>query len=238
MPLTFKTKGIILKINDTPSKDKLVYILCSDGLIKAFMTPKRSAGKKSYTVDIFSYGEIVLYQTDSGNYLVNSITPEEFFYGIRNDIASLYAAGYFAALSIHISQDADSDSVQLLKLLYKSLMLLSSDQNVKKIKSAFEIKAVQLLGFTPCLEADKKSVEYYFDLDDGRLYHQHKQNCIYVPRSVVAVMYNIINSDALDVFDFELSEQEIDIFYNISQQYIIYHTERNFDTLNYLNGVI
>ena len=59
MASTSKIKGVILKITDTPGKDKLITVLTSGGILKAFMTPKRTAGKKSHTVDLFTYGEIV-----------------------------------------------------------------------------------------------------------------------------------------------------------------------------------
>ena len=61
MAQTVKINGIILKITDTPGKDKLLKILTKTGLVSAFMTFKKSAGKKSFIADMFSYGEFVLF---------------------------------------------------------------------------------------------------------------------------------------------------------------------------------
>lgn len=238
MPSTMKTNGIILKIKDTPGKDKLLHILTEIGPITAFITPKRSAGKKSYTFDLFTYGEIVLYQTDAGNYLVNSITPSEHFYSLREDIVKLSAAGYFSALALHASADEDIECNQLLLLLITSLNKLLSGADVKKVKPAFEFKITQMLGFTPCLEADKKSLTYYFDFDDGRLYSSYTEKCVQVSRAAILCIYKILSSDTEKVFDFTVDENDTDTLYNIAQRYLIYHTEREFDSLNFLNGVI
>ena len=238
MSSTIKTKGIILKMNDTPGKDKLIYILTPNGLIKAFMTPKRSAGKKSYTVDLFAYGETILYMTDSGNLLVNSVTPEQFFYGIREDISRLYAAGYFAALSMYAAEDAETDTNSLFELLYNAFEALSRGDDVKVLKPVYEFKIAQLIGMTPCLEAKTKADKYYFAMDDGRLYTSPVPSSFLMPRTAVMCIYKMIISSVKDCFALQIPDQEKDTLFNAAQQYMIYHTERTFDALKYLNGVI
>ena len=239
MPTTTKIKGIILKISDTPGKDKLLHILTDSAYITAFMTPKRSAGKKSYTVDIFTYGEFVLYVTDKGNNLVNAVTPIEYFYGLRNDISRLSVSGYFAELAKYVSSDADCDYSCLMRLFLKAIRLLSDGVNFKLVKPVFEFKAAQLLGFTPCLEAEKKAGTYYFDLEDGRLYTTAKTGGIMLPRSTVYSIYKILSSDPDSAFSFmPQDDAQADAMYSVAQQYILYHTERDFSSLKFLNGVI
>ena len=223
-------------MKDTPGKDKLLYILTPQGLLKAFVTPKKMAGKKSFAFDLFTYGEIVYFITDSGNNLINSITPEESFYGIREDIARLYAAGYFASLAIFTCEDAETDTFALMTLVLESFKRLSSGQSVKKIKPVFEFITARLLGISPCLEAELKSNEYYFAIDDGRLFVNPMPNSIYLQRSAVMSVYKILSSSENEAFDVPVQDE--DMLYNLSEQYLIYHTERNFDTLKYLNGVI
>lgn len=237
MATTIKIKGIILKISDTPGKDKLLHILTDSSFITAFMTPKRSAGKKSYTVDLFTYGEFVLYITDGGNSLVNSITPIETFYGLRNDIVSLSGAGYFSELAKYVSADADCDFSLLLQLLLEALRLLSDGADIKAVKPVFELKCAQLLGFTPCLEAEKKSGTYYFGLEDGRLYASGEHGGIMMPRSAVYNIYKVLSSDPQKAFSC-MSDGVDEIVYSAAQQYIIYHTERDFSSLRFLNGVV
>lgn len=237
MPTNLKIKGIILKIVDTPGKDKLLYILTENGLFNAFITPKRNAGKKSYIFDLFTLGEFVLYTTDKGNNLVNMITPEESFYYLREDLVKLSAAGYFASLAIHACADAETDFAALYLLTVSALKTLSLDCNVKVIKPIFEMKLIQLLGFTPCLEADKKSNTYYFDLSDGRLYVQYFNGGIKVEREVVLAIYNILINPIDKVFSLPKCRQA-DLLYYTVQNYVLYHLERDFDSLKFLNGVI
>jgi len=237
MSKTIKIHGIILKISDTPGKDKLLHILTENGFITAFSTPKRNAGKKSYTYDLFTNAEIMLYQTDKGNYLVNSITPIEHFYNLREDITTLAAAGYFASLARHASVDADMDFKTLYNLIVNALFALSNGQAVKTVKPEFEIKIVQLMGFTPCLEADKKSSTYYFDPDDGRLYANEVTAGIYIPREVALSIYKIITSSVEELF-LNKENEYTNILYSTAERYLLYHTEQDFDALNFLNGVI
>ena len=236
MATTLKTKGIVLKIKDTPGKDKLVYILTNEGLLKAFMTPKKMAGKKSFAVDLFAYGEVVYYVTDSGNNLVNSIVPDEFFFGIREDIARLYTAGYFANLAIHTQSDADTDSETLLELVLESFKRLSNGENIKIIKPVFELVISRLLGISPCLEAETKGREYYFSMEDGRLFINPKPNTFFVSRTVILTIYKILNSEIQFAFD-AVCEQS-DMLYQLCEMYIAYQTERDFEQLKFLNGVI
>ena len=125
MPTTIKIKGIILKISDTPGKDKLLHILTDSSFITAFVTPKRSAGKKNYTFDLFTYGEFVLYVTGSGNYLVNSITPQNGFYGLRPASAGLIFGAMFTVFAgslLHL--DLWSGPESLLSVLnYRAILL-------------------------------------------------------------------------------------------------------------------
>lgn len=238
MSSTIKTNGIILKMSDTPGKDKLVYILTPKGLVKAFMTPKRFAGKKSHTVDLFTYGEVIYYVTDSGNSLVNSIVPEQFFYGIREDIARLYAAGYFASLAMYTAEDAETDTYSLFDLLYHSLECLSRGDEIKNVKPVFEFKTAQLIGMTPCLEAGTKADKYYFAMDDGRLYTSSMPSSFLMSRTAVLCIYKILKAPVDTCFDVHIPSEEMTALFNAAQQYIIYHTERTFDALKYLNGVI
>lgn len=238
MPTTVKTNGIIIRIKDTPGKDKLLTLLTETGLVTAFITPKRNAGKKSYTFDLFTYGEIVLYKTDSGNYLVNSITPTEVFYSLREDIVRLSAASYLANLAVHAAADEETDSGQLLSFLLSAVSRLSKGGNVKKIKPVFELKITQALGFSPCLEADRKSLSYYFDIDDGRLYASDSSKGVLVSRDLILCIYKILNAEAEKAFEFTVSDEEIDLLYAVTQQYLLYHLERSFDSLEFLNGVL
>lgn len=238
MSTTIKKNGIILKISDTPGKDKLLQILTGDGIVSAFMTPKRSGGKKSFIFDVFTFGEFIIYVTDKGNSLVNSVNPFECFYGLRDDIVTLSAAAYFSELVRYAATDCDCDFQSLLALFLKALRLLSDGAGVKSVKPVFEFKIAQMLGFAPCLEAEEKSAKYYFDIDDGRLYINEVKNGFPLSRNAVYLIYKILNSDTETAFSYMHDNNELDAVFSIAEQYILYHTEREFSSLKFLNGVI
>lgn len=233
---TIKTTGIILKISDTPSKDKLVKFITPLGVLSAFMTPKRNAGKKNYTTDLFMFGEIVFFKTDSGNLLLNSFVPMEHFYKIREDITSLATASYFSSLVLNLANDIDLDYSLLLKLIYNSFSSIVDKVDLKIIKAVFELKYAQFMGVEPCLMADEKAEKYYFDLQDGRLYLQEQARSVFVRRSTVLSVYKILKLSVDDtaLFDFE---EDLALF-NLCESYILFHIDKQLDTLEFLKGVI
>lgn len=236
MAQTVKINGIILKITDTPGKDKVLKVLTKAGLISVFMTFKKSAGKKSYTADLFSYGEFMLFETDKSNYLVNSFTPVEHFYSLRNDIVTLSCASYFASLTLNYAVEPDINCSELFDLLFFALKKLASGSEVLSVKPVFEFKICQLIGFEPCLEAETKAYNYYFALDDGRLYVSEVKNSFCLSRNTVLCIYKIIKSKSSVAFDVISSADEHLI--KIAESYIIYHSERSFDSLEFLKGVM
>ena len=236
MAKTIKIKGTIIKITDTPGKDKLIRILSPVGLVSAFITLKKNAGKKSFTVDVFTYGEFILFETDKGNFLVNSFTPEDYFYNLRTDIVALSAAAYFSALVVSASQEPDLDYSYLSRLFVSALSELSSGRNVKCVKPVFEFKLAKLLGYEPCLEAEKKALNYYFDLNDGRLYLCDNRTSVYVSRDTVLLVYGVINSNPDD--SYALAGDFNQEFYLLAENYILFHIERTFDSLEFLKGVL
>jgi len=185
---------------------------------------------------VVSYGEFVLFETDKSNYLVNSFTPSEHFYSIRNDIVTLSAAAYFSSLTLNYSTEPDINCCELFDLIYCCLKKLSSGTSLQIIKPVFEFKICQLIGFEPCLEAQTKSQNYYFALDDGRLYVSDVKNSIYLSRNTVLLIYKIINSKSADAFNCISADD--DHLYKIAESYILYHSERTFDSLEFLKGVL
>ena len=236
MSETIKTNGIILKIKDTPGKDKLVIILTQAGVISAFMAVKRNAGKKNYIVDIFTYAEFVLFKTDRGNFLVNSATPIECFYSLRNDVAKIACAGYFSSLIINSASSPDADHSYILSLLYDSLRSLSEADDVRFTKSVFELKMSVIIGVEPCLVADKKAHEYYFDMEDGHLHLNQVRNSVKVKRDTIVLVYKILKESHTETFLHSVTDA--DELYYVTECYIMYHTEGSVGALEFLKGVI
>lgn len=236
MAKTVKIKGTILKITDTSGKDKLLRILTPAGLLSAFMTFKKSAGKKSFTTDVFTYGEFVLFETDNGNYLVNTFVPEEYFYHLRTDIVALAAAAYFSSLVINSAQEPDLNYENLSALFIFGLNKLASGIDVRCVKPVFEFKLTQLLGFEPCLEAETKSHNYYFDLNDGRLYLSDVRSGFFVSRNTVLQVYNVLHTNPAAAYD--IIKEENSELYSLAESYMLFHIERSFDSLEFLKGVL
>ena len=58
-----------------------------------------------------------------------------------------------------------------------------------------------------------------------------------ISRKAVYDIYRVLSASPNDAYDCVLSDNA-EIIYNVAQQYIIYHIERDFASLRFLNGVI
>lgn len=237
--MTKKTQGIILKVTDTSSSDKLLHILTEDlGLISAFVNLGSAKNKKNSQYDLFSYGEFVFFKTAAGNYLVNSFFIIENFYSIRENIAALALAGYFAQVAIFALKDRTEYERQLLSLVLNSLYLLSKGQNMQKVKAVFEIKVVQFLGFTPSLEVKEVCSQYYFSLEDGALLPECSAGSIMISNTGIQTISFILSNQVKRAFSFKINEREINQLSLVSEKYFLYQVECTFPALEFYHEVV
>ena len=237
--MKIKTKGLVLKINDTAASDKLLILLCENiGRINVFFKGFKSNGKKGSVPDLFCYGEFVLFLSQNSNYTLESFTPIEPFYNIREDILSLSAAAYFSNVLMYVTA-SDSEYTNLyLSLGLNSLFLLTRKDDILKIKSAFELKIMQYLGFCPSLEGKTGENKTYFCIEDGSIHPNIINNSLLITPSALKAVIHILEKKPNKIFSFNIDKSDMKNLYQISQNYFIYHIERNFNSLDMLNKLL
>lgn len=227
--MTCKVKGILLRIKPTIHEERALTLLTDRfGCITVFA----KAGKRAQ-YDQFYYGEWVLYQTGGGNYLLNSFALEEPFHPMREKIENTFLAGYFAQIVLYFGRSNEDGSGQLLSLLLNSLYLLGKGKEPLLVKSVFELKTMQMMGYCPTLADCGHSVSQ-FSLEDGSvLCDDCAVSAQTVPATaggLAAVAY-ILNKESSKAFSFSLPKEELIRLNNLTERFLMYHLELNASAL-------
>lgn len=222
--MTYKVNGILLKISPTVHEEKALTVLTDRfGLITVFA--KASRKKNSY--DQFYYGEWVLYETGGGNRLLNSFTLEEPFHFLKERVDNTFLASYFAQLTLYFAKGDKQETAALLPLLLNSLYLLGKGRSPLLVKSVFELKTMQMMGYCPNLSTCGHPGNA-FGLEDGSILCD---SCALSVRSVpitptgAAAMTYILNNNPAKAFSFTVPNEELERLSRISEAFILYHLE-------------
>ncbi len=222
--MTCKVKGILLRIGQTVHEERVLTILTDQqGCITVFA--KSSRKKNQY--DQFYYGEWVLYETAGGNYLLNSFSLEEAFHELKERVENTFLAGYFAQIVLFFSKGAPGETSVLLSLLLNSLYLLGRDKPPRLVKSVFELKTMQLMGYCPTL-ANCGHPGSLFALEDGSILCEScgfSAKAVPATGSVLAALTHILNNPPAKAFGFTIPKAELFRLSRLAEEFMLYHLE-------------
>jgi DNA repair protein RecO len=211
-------------MGQTVHDEKVLTVLTEQmGCISVFA--KTSRKKTQY--DQFYYGEWVLYETAGGNYLLNSFSLEEPFHGLKDRMEDTFLAGYFAQLVLHFCKGEPRDTGVLLSLMLNGLYLLGKGRDALLIKSVFELKTMQLMGYCPNLSpCDHPGA--HFALEDGSILCDtcampHKT--VPVSATVLAAITHILNQPPAKAYSFSIPEGEQVGLSKLTEAFLFYHLE-------------
>ncbi len=223
--MTIKVKGILLKIGQTVHDERVLTVLTDRlGCISVFAKNRKGGGQ----LDQFYYGEWVLYQTGSGNYLLNIFCLEEPFHLIGGHLEHSFLAGYFAGLVLYFGRDQDPAVSALMPLLLNSLFLLGKEKNPLLVKSVFELKTMQLMGYCPTLSSCGHAGAAAFSLEDGSVLCADcaatRRTALASETVLTAVAY-ILNHPMQKAFGFSVPETDFRVLSTLCEQFVQYHLE-------------
>ncbi len=222
--MTCKVKGILLKIGQTVHEEQVLHILCDPlGCIPVFAKSNR----KKNQFDQFYYGEWVLYQTGRGNYLLNSFDLEESFPILRERIEDTFLASYFAQIVLYFGRSEEQETRLLLPLLLNGLYLLGRGRDALLVKSVFELKTMQLMGYCPTL-ASCGHPGTHFALEDGGVLCDAcslPKKTVALSASALAAIVHILNHPPAKAFGFSIPTGDLRLLSALSEQFLQYHLE-------------
>ena len=240
-------KGLIIREQTTGESDRLVTLLTDElGLVKAFVRRAKTFKSQNLSsTSLFVYGEFKLYKGKDA-YVIDNAVPLEMFFDLRSDIEKLALAQYFVQLTYYLGSE-EQPSHEMLRLVLNALYLLSKGKKeVKIVKPAYEMKMLCLGGYMPNLLACYRcgtfeSDPMYFDIEEGCIYCNDcfRNNALTAPLGVItALRYICFTEDITKIFSFKLSDENLDILYDISEKYLLSRVEGRLSTLEFYKGLI
>ena len=246
-----KVKGIVIRSVQFKESDKIITVLTAElGRISVYCHGAKSNKSKFLTpTRLFCYSEFVLTRKKDFYYIKEADYIEAFF-NIVNSMDKLFLGQYFLEIIIEISVEGERHD-SLLRLTLNSLYALSNDMaQFDVIKSAYELRVCvetglspYLLGCRECGIADEENV--YFDVLNGNLVCkscllreensiEERQAGIYLPatKSVIAAMQYVENTKLERLFSFQLTDDALKLFANITEKYLLNQVGKSFVTLD------
>lgn len=241
------TKGLIIREQTIGESDRLVTLLTADlGIVRAFVRRAKTYKNKNLSAtSLFVYGDFTLYKGKDA-YVIDSASPIEVFFDLRNDIERLALAQYFAQLTYYLGTE-EQPAPEMLRLILNTLYLLcKGEKDLKLIKAAVEMRMVCLGGYMPNVLACYRCGEYesdimYFDVEEGCIYCENcnRNNALTAPLGVItAIRYICLTDDVAKVFSFKLSPENLNILENITEKYLLRCVDGRLTTLEFYKGLL
>ena len=244
--MRFKTDGLILT-EQTVGENKLVTVLTrTNGIILCFVkNAKLLKGRLCTATQSLSYSKLMIYYTRD-RYIIDEAEPIELFYTLRFDLEKFALAEYFCEIVLHmIPEGVDSD--QFLSLILNSLYILSRGKKPDlMVKAVFEMRFLSLAGYMPnlvccdicnCYEADTM----HFLYNEGKLIcgkcYTGGCDSIALSRGALTALRTAVFADAKKIFSFSVSEPSLMLFADCAEKFMLLHTERNMNALDFYKKV-
>lgn len=246
-----ETEGIITKNIKFGDTSRIVTLLTKDfGKISAVANNVRTGKSKLLGgLFLFSYSGFVLYEGKKKSeslYRINEINLKEPFKNIRESIDKTAYASYFAEAASKATREGEPDG-ELLSLLLNVLYFV--DRGVcpyPLLKTVFEIKAAKILGYAPsfdkCIKCGKGEELFLLDPAAGGVCCKKCGTCKsgnYVLNNTVRSLWSYIqNSGLKSAVSVEVSAETAEYLTSLTENYLMYHMDCEFKTLDFLKKVV
>lgn len=236
-----ETRGIVLKESPIREKDKRLVIYSKDfGKIVCFA---RNVRKKNIAVSsLLSYSDLRLFQNRDSYQLIEGSVIKS-FEGVKEDIYRLSYAMYFLEFVDYVGKE-ELENKDILKLLLYGINAIEKDKiDLEVIKSVFDLKLLQILGFEPelnaCIHCGSDEISFFSALDGGAVCSncKHSKDLLSVDESSIAVMAYVLSLRIENLFSFNLKEEQRQKFTDIIEIYAKVHIDHKFKTLEFLKSI-
>ncbi len=240
-------KGVVLTQRMVGEQDRFIEILTAEyGVIEVLV---KGAGKISSKTgsgtQLFAYSEFCLNDKKKGARMLGSVSPIQIFYGLRSSVTAVALASYFSQV-ITFAVLPRAGIPEILRLMLNCLHFLSQKEpDELMLKAIFELRIAALLGFLPdvvmCRECGKYLPEtLYFSVEDGyfvckdcRRPSDELRQFVEMPAGTLQAIRHVVLSDFEKIFSFRLKENCREPLFRFAEQFLQYHIDRRFKTLEF-----
>lgn len=253
-----EVSGLVLKSVNLGEADRLITVFTKEmGNVSALVKGARSLKNRNMTAtQQFCYSSMILFKKGD-KYWVRESNLIESFFGLRDSIEALGLAGYIVDVLADVTTaEAEGD---LLRLALNSLYAISEKKySLEKIKAAFEIRALSIIGFMPevlsCRECGETAGDFFLDVMGGNLecYACHQRltremggNVDDGERRVVTILSEgakvalgyLVHSPLERIFAFNISDEDMHLLSRATEEYLLNQLERSFKSLEFYKEV-
>lgn len=236
-----KIRGIVVKETFVGEADKIITVIAKDyGKIRINAKGARRAKNKFVSgTSLFSYCDFVIYSKNNYNGL-NQVDIIESFYNLTSDLLKLSYASYFAEV-LEKTTPENQNANDILLLLLRTLTALKNNKVSPKLSARiFEIKFLQLNGVMPeissCTACSKDDENLFFGAE-GIVCSNCKipaLNYIKITPTVIYTISYILATKTDNLFNFNISEEALEILTSISRLLFREHINLYFKTLQFV----
>ena len=240
-------KGIVIKEVELSNGGRLLNILTGRlGVITAIANNVSvRKNNKFSSIHALVYCRFVLFKRKDF-YSVDDFDVLDIFWDMKNNLESLAICQYFCELCLNLSPDS-TVSEDFLKLFLNSVFYISKNiKDIKLVKIIFEMKSLSLCGYMPDLVCCARCGKYetdnmYFLINSGKIIcnncwvGSYKESFLKVTKGMVYALRHIIYSPIEKIFSFELSDNALKTLSELSEDYVKYHLDANFKSLEFYN---
>jgi len=241
----YKADAVVLSSREMREADRVITLFSRQrGKIRAVAHGvNKPSSRKRGMVQPFCYSSFLIYkgrELDS----ISQCEGIEAFPGLRADLDKLFHASYIAELVDATTMEGEANK-ELFALLLVTLRLMSGDStDVEILTRAFEIRLMDISGLRPHLEgcvgcgARIESETVGFSTGAGGVVCSRcsaaAQGVKEFPRSVMEILRLLLRWDLTKLERVKVSSHTRHHLKGLMQDYINYHVEKNFATVQFL----
>ncbi len=241
------TKALVIKVMDVKENDRLITLLTADfGLIRAFVSGgKKPTHKNHAATSLFCYCDFLL-TTSGDTYKVKEATLISSFFKLSSDILSLSLAQYFCELAGTLAPE-DASANEHLRLTLNTLnFLCEGEKSHSLLKAIFEMRILSISGYMPelvgcaeCGKFDDDIMCFYYE-DGALLCHEcmTEGRFAYIDKTILSALRHIIYSQFSKLYNFTIPEDTALKLSKITEEYLLFQTDRSYQTLNFYKSLI
>lgn len=241
----FSERGIVLKRSDYGENNCMLSIFTKDsGIVKAVIygVKRGKNNSKAASGQFLCYGDYDLYGGRGGAASVNGVNIIDAFLPVSNDISKLALCAYMAETVITMLGENNPDERLFGIFLNCVYALAYRDDDIMKVKSAFELKLMCAEGYTPVMGSCVKCGSEEITSFDSRGGGMVCASCAggtsrRISAATYRALYYLISCPDKKMLSFNGNDKLISEIGTISESYLLEQCDRGFKSLDYFKAV-
>jgi len=257
--------GLVLRQIESGENDRRILVLTAEGQMWISAKGARSVRSKYAAISQqFSYANFEYYEKNGGRWLSGGSANTSFF-GLNSDLVGFSLACYIAQIAEEITGE-NYPAEDVLRMTLNTLYAIEKKlKPYAQIKAVYELFAAKVSGLAPNIEectdcgcrdfGDGQMV--WLDVMNGSILCddclKKRGNGLPLPEtdqfytknvllpldsSALAAIRYVASAPLQRIFSFGITDgRSAELFYRASEQYMLNHLERDFDTLHFYNSI-